>query len=61
MANRKAVIKQTDISRVQKATTSAGLEIERVEVSENGDLRVFISRDSIGETANDWDVTLGIR
>ncbi len=59
MANRKAKVTQTEISRALKAARSAGFTVARFEILDDGGLRIFLGEEFAEESANEWD--LGLR
>ena len=54
MANPRALFKQADVTRAAKGTLAAGLPVERVEISLDGKIVVFVQQ-SIVPSQNDWD------
>lgn len=54
MANTPALVKQSDITRLVKATIAAGLTVHSVETDLDGKIRVLTNADLV-KPKSDWD------
>jgi hypothetical protein len=61
MANSKAAVKQSDITRALKAARDAGFEVAQFEVGQNGELHVYFDSHLPDANRNEWDVDLRIQ
>ena len=60
MANRKARVSQSEITRALKAAKSAGYTVARFEVLDEGVLRIYLAGESDATAVNEWDLALGV-
>jgi len=60
MANRRATITQSEISRALKATRAAGYEVSRIEFDPNAGLKIFIGEADSPNAPNEWDKVLEV-
>ena len=55
MANARAALKQSDLTRYAKALLAAGIEEFRVEVKPDGTHVIVAAAGRSGSSGNDWD------
>lgn len=58
MPARRALIPQSDLTRVAKAMQAAGVEEWRVEVSPEGKVAIIASKKAAATAPNEWDEVL---
>lgn len=54
MSNPRAPFKQVDVTRAAKGALAAGLPVDRLEISADGKIIVFVQHGTLAPR-NDWD------